>query len=315
MQRNKILVTGGSGFVGSHLCKELLKKNNYVICVDNFFTGSKDNISDLLSNPNFELIRHDITLPLIIEVDQIYNLACPASPIHYQFDPVQTIKTCVHGSINMLGLAKRTGAKILQASTSEIYGNPEIHPQIESYVGSVNPIGPRACYDEGKRAAETLFFSYKRQHDVDIKVVRIFNTYGPNMHIDDGRVVSNFIVQALKKNPITIYGDGTQTRSFCYVDDLVRGLISFMNQDKDIPGPINIGNPEEVTILEIAKEILDLTNSNSDIIFKDLPIDDPIKRKPDVTLAKQILGWKPKIGRISGLSKTIRYFTNVLDQN
>ncbi len=315
MQRNKILVTGGSGFVGSHLCKELLKKNNYVICVDNFFTGSKDNIADLLHDSNFELIRHDITLPLIIEVDQIYNLACPASPVHYQFDPVQTIKTCVHGSINMLGLAKRTGARILQASTSEIYGNPEIHPQIESYVGSVNPIGPRACYDEGKRAAETLFFSYKRQHDVDIKVVRIFNSYGPNMHIDDGRVVSNFIVQAIKNNPITIYGDGTQTRSFCYVDDLVRGLISFMSKDKDIPGPINLGNSEEVTILEIAKEILDLTNSNSDIIFKDLPIDDPIKRKPDITLAKQTLGWEPKIGRNSGLSKTIKYFTNVLDQN
>lgn len=312
MQKNKILVTGGAGFVGSHLCKELLKKNNYVICLDNFFTGSKDNIINLLSNPNFELIRHDITLPLIIEVDQIYNLACPASPIHYQFDPVQTIKTCVHGSINMLGLAKRTGAKILQASTSEIYGNPEVHPQIESYVGSVNPIGPRACYDEGKRAAETLFFSYKRQHDVDIKVVRIFNTYGPNMHINDGRVVSNFIVQALNNNPITIYGDGTQTRSFCYVDDLVQGLISFMSQDKEVSGPINIGNPVEVTILEIAKEILDLTNSNSEIIFQNLPIDDPIKRKPDVTLAKKILDWEPKISRNSGLSKTIKYFIKVL---
>ena len=312
MQKNKILVTGGSGFVGSHLCKELLNKNNYVICVDNFFTGSKDNIINLLSDPNFELIRHDITLPLIIEVDQIYNLACPASPIHYQFDPVQTIKTCVHGSINMLGLAKRTGAKILQASTSEIYGNPEIHPQIESYVGSVNPIGPRACYDEGKRAAETLFFSYKEQHDVDIKVVRIFNTYGPNMHFDDGRVVSNFIVQALKNNPITIYGDGTQTRSFCYVDDLVQGLISFMDQDKDVSGPINIGNPEEVTILEIAKEILELTNSNSDITFKELPVDDPIKRKPDITKAVQTLSWNPIVDRAKGFSKTIEYFSRVL---
>ena len=313
MQKNKILVTGGAGFVGSHLCKELLKKNNYVICVDNFFTGSKSNIINLLSDPNFELIRHDITLPLIIEVDQIYNLACPASPIHYQFDPVQTIKTCVHGSINMLGLAKRTGAKILQASTSEIYGNPEIHPQKESYVGSVNPIGPRACYDEGKRAAETLFFSYKNQHDVDIKVVRIFNTYGPNMHVNDGRVVSNFIVQALKNNPISIFGDGSQTRSFCYVDDLVRGLIAFMEQGKDVSGPINLGNPEEVTILDIANEILELTNSNSEITFKDLPLDDPVRRKPDISRAAEVLSWAPLVKRKTGFLETIKYFSKVLN--
>ena len=287
MKNKRILVTGGVGFIGSHLCERLLANGDEVICVDNFFTGDKRNVKHLLQNQYFELIRHDITFPLYLEIDQIYNLACPASPIHYQFDPVQTIKTSVHGAINMLGLAKRTKARILQASTSEVYGNPTVHPQHESYVGSVNPIGPRACYDEGKRAAETLFFDYNRQHDLDIRVVRIFNTYGPRMAMNDGRVVSNFILQALRKKPITINGDGNQTRSFCYVDDLVEGLILMME-------PVNIGNPDEITILQLAEEIINLTNSNSKIVFKNLPEDDPVQRQPDIATAKKLLQWSQK---------------------
>ena len=309
MKSKRILVTGGAGFVGSHLCKRLLANNDEVICVDNFFTGDKRNVECVLENRCFEIIRHDVTFPLFIEIDQIYNLACPASPLHYQIDPVQTIKTSVHGAINMLGLAKRTNARILQASTSEIYGNPSVHPQPESYVGSVNPIGPRACYDEGKRAAETLFFDYHRQHGMDIRVVRIFNTFGPQMALNDGRVVSNFILQALKNKPITIYGDGSQTRSFCYVDDLVKALILMMEQHKVI-GPINIGNPEEITVLQLAEEIINLTNSKSNIVYKDLPIDDPIQRKPDITLAKEKLDWIPQISREEGLRKTIKYFSD-----
>ena len=301
MKSKRILVTGGAGFVGSHLCKRLLANNDEVICVDNFFTGDKQNVECVLENRCFEIIRHDVTFPLFIEIDQIYNLACPASPIHYQFDPVQTIKTSVHGAINMLGLAKRTKARILQASTSEVYGNPTVHPQHESYVGSVNPIGPRACYDEGKRAAETLFFDYNRQHDLDIRVVRIFNTYGPRMAMNDGRVVSNFILQALRKKPITINGDGNQTRSFCYVDDLVEGLILMME-------PVNIGNPDEITILQLAEEIINLTNSNSKIVFKNLPEDDPVQRQPDIATAKKLLQWAPKVKRHDGLKKTIKYF-------
>ena len=309
MKSKRILVTGGAGFVGSHLCKRLLANNDEVICVDNFFTGDKRNVECVLENRCFEIIRHDVTFPLFIEIDQIYNLACPASPLHYQIDPVQTIKTSVHGAINMLGLAKRTNARILQASTSEIYGDPSVHPQPESYVGSVNPIGPRACYDEGKRAAETLFFDYHRQHGMDIRVVRIFNTFGPQMALNDGRVVSNFILQALKNKPITIYGDGSQTRSFCYVDDLVKALILMMEQHKVI-GPINIGNPEEITVLQLAEEIINLTNSKSNIVYKDLPIDDPIQRKPDITLAKEKLDWIPQISREEGLRKTIKYFSD-----
>ena len=301
MKNKRILVTGGAGFIGSHLCERLLANGDEVICVDNFFTGDKRNVKHLLQNQYFELIRHDITFPLYLEIDQIYNLACPASPIHYQFDPVQTIKTSVHGAINMLGLAKRTKARILQASTSEVYGNPTVHPQHESYVGSVNPIGPRACYDEGKRAAETLFFDYNRQHDLDIRVVRIFNTYGPRMAMNDGRVVSNFILQALRKKPITINGDGNQTRSFCYVDDLVEGLILMME-------PVNIGNPDEITILQLAEEIINLTNSNSKIVFKNLPEDDPVQRQPDIATAKKLLQWAPKVKRHDGLKKTIKYF-------
>jgi UDP-glucuronate decarboxylase len=301
MKNKRILVTGGVGFIGSHLCERLLANGDEVICVDNFFTGDKRNVKHLLQNQYFELIRHDITFPLYLEIDQIYNLACPASPIHYQFDPVQTIKTSVHGAINMLGLAKRTKARILQASTSEVYGNPTVHPQHESYVGSVNPIGPRACYDEGKRAAETLFFDYNRQHDLDIRVVRIFNTYGPRMAMNDGRVVSNFILQALRKKPITINGDGNQTRSFCYVDDLVEGLILMME-------PVNIGNPDEITILQLAEEIINLTNSNSKIVFKNLPEDDPVQRQPDIATAKKLLQWAPKVKRYEGLKKTIKYF-------
>jgi UDP-glucuronate decarboxylase len=302
----KILVTGGAGFIGSHLCKRLLNDGNEVICLDNFFTGSKENIIHLIDNPYFEIIRHDIEEPILLEVDEIYNLACPASPIHYQFDPVKTVKTSVMGAINVLEIAKRTGAKILQASTSEVYGDPDIHPQPESYRGNVNPIGIRACYDEGKRCAETLFFDYYRQFKLDIKVVRIFNTYGPNMHPNDGRVVSNFIVQALNDEDITIYGDGTQTRSFCYVDDLVNGLIKMMNSS--LTGPINLGNPNEFTILELAKKVISLTNSNSKLIYKDLPQDDPKQRQPDISLAKKELNWNPNIELNEGLEKTIKYF-------
>ena len=303
----RILVTGGAGFIGSHLCEKLLQTDNEVICVDNYFTGCKQKIIPLLDNPNFELIRHDITFPLYLEMDEIYNLACPASPVHYQFDPVQTIKTNVHGAINMLGLAKRTKSKILQASTSEVYGNPEIHPQTESYWGNVNPIGPRACYDEGKRAAETLFFDYHRQHGVDIRIARIFNTYGPRMAVNDGRVVSNFIIQALKNDPITIFGDGLQTRSFCYVEDMVGGLISLMNGE-DI-GPINLGTTIELTILQLAEKIIQLSNSKSEIINHDLPQDDPIRRKPDLSLAESSINWEPKVGIEEGLKMTIEYFS------
>lgn len=306
--KKRILVTGGSGFLGSHLCSRLVSEGNDVICVDNFFTGNKENIAHLLDNPYFELLRHDVTFPLYVEVDEIYNLACPASPIHYQFDPVQTTKTSVLGAINMLGLAKRTKAKILQASTSEVYGDPEIHPQTENYKGSVNPIGIRACYDEGKRCAETLFFDYYRQHNVDIKVIRIFNTYGPNMSPNDGRVVSNFIVQALKNEDITIYGDGLQTRSFCYVDDLIDGMIKLMNSRDGFTGPVNVGNPSEYTMIQLADEIIELTNSKSKIIFKDLPQDDPLQRQPDISLAKKELNWEPGTTLQEGLKKTIEYF-------
>ena len=308
----KILVTGGSGFLGSHLCENLLSHGHEVICVDNYFTGSKSNVKNLLDYSKFELIRHDITFPLYLEVDEIYNLACPASPIHYQYDPVQTIKTSVHGAINMLGLAKRIGAKIFQASTSEVYGDPEIHPQHESYWGKVNPIGVRSCYDEGKRCAETLFFDYHRQHNVAIKVARIFNTYGPRMHPGDGRVVSNFIVQALLGKNITIYGDGTQTRSFCYIDDLVKSFQLFMNSDNDFLGPINIGNPDEFTILELAQKVIDLTDSKSKLVFKELPKDDPKQRQPDIMLAKENLHWEPKIKLNDGLRHTIEYFKKIL---
>lgn len=304
----RILVTGGAGFLGSHLSERLLNEGNEVICLDNFYTGSRSNVSHLLANPRFELLRHDVTIPLYIEVDQIYNLACPASPIHYQSDPVQTIKTSVHGAINMLGLAKRTGARILQASTSEVYGDPEIHPQTESYWGKVNPIGIRSCYDEGKRCAETLFFDYWRQNKVDIKIVRIFNTYGPRMHPMDGRVVSNFIVQALQGKDITIYGSGSQTRSFCYVDDLISGIVSFMNLPKDITGPMNLGNAGELSILELANKIVDLTDSKSKIFMHDLPLDDPKQRKPDLSLASRLINWEPSIDLEEGLTKTIEYF-------
>lgn len=308
----KILVTGGAGFLGSHLCERLLHSGNEVLCVDNYFTGNKSNILPLLDNPKFELMRHDVTFPLYVEVDEIYNLACPASPIHYQHDPVQTTKTSVHGAINMLGLAKRVGAKILQASTSEVYGDPSVHPQTEDYWGNVNPIGIRSCYDEGKRCAETLFFDYHRQHDLRIKVMRIFNTYGPRMHPDDGRVVSNFIVQALKGQDITIYGDGSQTRSFCYVDDLVGGMILLMNSDDDITGPINIGNPNEFTILELANTVQSMIDSPSKIILQDLPSDDPKQRQPNIDFAKSALGWQPNIELQEGLLKTIEYFRKVV---
>jgi len=308
----KILVTGGAGFVGSHLCKKLLDEGNEVICLDNFYTGNKNNISGLLSNKSFELLRHDVTFPIYLEIDQIYNLACPASPIHYQTDPVQTTKTSVHGAINMLGLAKRTKSKILQASTSEVYGDPTIHPQIESYWGNVNPVGIRSCYDEGKRCAETLFFDYYRQHKLKIKVARIFNTYGPHMHINDGRVVSNFIIQALKGEDITIYGDGTQTRSFCYVSDLVEALIKLMDTDDDFVGPVNLGNPDEFTMNELADLVIKLTKSNSKIVQKTLPEDDPKQRQPDITLAKKKLAWEPGVMLEEGLNLTIRYFKNVL---
>ena len=311
--RPRTLVTGGAGFLGSHLCERLLAEGRDVICLDNFFTGTKENIAHLLDKPHFELMRHDVTFPLYVEVDEIYNLACPASPVHYQFDPVQTTKTSVMGAINMLGLAKRTKAKILQASTSEVYGDPEIHPQPESYVGSVNPIGIRSCYDEGKRVAETLFFDYKRQHNVDIRVARIFNTYGPNMHPNDGRVVSNFIVQALKGESITMYGDGTQTRSFCYVDDMVDGFIRFMAADGELSGPINIGNPGEFTMLELAQKVIEITGSQSEIVFQPLPQDDPKQRKPDISLAQRELNWAPTVDLNTGLQKTVGYFRSVLD--
>lgn len=308
----QILVTGGAGFLGSHLCKALLAQNHHVICVDNYFTGSKTNIIDCLTSPYFEAIRHDVNIPLYLEIDEIYNLACPASPVHYQYDPVQTVKTNVHGAINMLGLAKRTGAKIFQASTSEVYGDPDVHPQTEAYWGRVNPNGIRSCYDEGKRCAETLFFDFHRQHQVMIKVARIFNTYGPNMHPEDGRVVSNFIIQALKGEDITIYGEGQQTRSFCYVDDLIAGFIALMNSDDSITGPINLGNPNEMTILELAENIINLTGSSSSIINQPLPADDPRQRQPDISKAKKLLDWQPKVNLTDGLTKTIAYFDNLL---
>ena len=304
----KILITGGSGFLGSHLCEKLLNSKNHILCVDNYFTSSKKNISHLLDHSNFETLRHDITFPLYAEVDEIYNLACPASPVHYQRDPVQTTKVNVLGAINMLGLAKRTKAKIFQASTSEVYGDPKISPQKESYWGNVNPIGVRSCYDEGKRAAETLFFDYHRQHKLSIKIARIFNTYGPKMANNDGRVVSNFIIQCLKNKPITIYGDGSQTRSFCYVDDLIQGIISLMKSQSSVTGPINLGNPNELTIKQIATTIKEITGSRSKLIFKKLPSDDPIQRKPDISLAKKILNWKPTTNLNEGLKKTISYF-------
>lgn len=310
----RVLVTGGGGFIGSHLCERLLSEGNELLCVDNFFTGAKSNIAHLINTPYFEVLRHDITFPLYLEVDEIYNLACPASPIHYQLDPVQTIKTAVHGAINMLGLAKRLKIRILQASTSEIYGNPSVHPQPESYWGSVNPIGIRSCYDEGKRCAETLFFDYYRQHKLKIKVARIFNTYGPRMHINDGRVVSNFIIQALKDEDITVYGDGSQTRSFCYIDDMVNGLIRLMSTSDDFTGPINLGNPSEITILELAEKVLKITDSKSRIVFKTLPQDDPVRRCPDITQAKSILGWQPKVSLEEGLGKTAEYFREVLSE-
>ena len=306
----RILVTGGGGFLGSHLCEKLLEQGHEVICVDNFYTGSRANIAHLVSNPLFEILRHDICFPLYVEVDEIYNLACPASPIHYQFDPVQTTKTSVHGAINMLGLAKRVKAKILQASTSEVYGDPKIHPQTEDYWGNVNPIGTRSCYDEGKRCAETLFFDYHRQHKLQIKVARIFNTYGPRMHPNDGRVISNFIMQALTDKDITVYGDGEQTRSFCYVDDLINGLIKLMDTEDDFTGPINLGNPEEFMILELAEKVIKLTGAKSKIKHEELPSDDPRQRQPDIRLAKKSLGWEPKIEFEKGLKKTIEYFKN-----
>lgn len=309
---SRILVTGGAGFIGSHLCRRLVDEENDVICVDNFFTGSKKNVEQLLDRHNFELIRHDVTKELLVEVDQIYNLACPASPVHYQYNPVKTMKTSVLGAINMLGLAKRVKARILQASTSEVYGNPNVHPQPEEYWGNVNPIGIRSCYDEGKRAAETLFFDYYRQNNVDVKVIRIFNTYGPNMNANDGRVVSNFIVQALEGKDITVYGDGMQTRSFCYVDDLVEGMIRMMNSRDGFTGPVNLGNPGEFTIMELADKVIELTGSKSMIVHKILPQDDPVQRKPMIELAKKELGWEPKIMLDEGLKKTIQYFERTL---
>jgi UDP-glucuronate decarboxylase len=314
-ERKRILVSGGAGFLGSHLCERLLTGGHDVICVDNFYTGSKENVIHLFDNHRFEVLRHDITFPLYVEVDEIYNLACPASPIHYQFDPVQTTKTCVHGSINMLGLAKRVGAKIFQASTSEVYGDPEVHPQPEGYMGRVNPIGPRSCYDEGKRCAETLFFDYYRQHQTKIKVGRIFNTYGPRMHPNDGRVVSNFIMQALKEEPITIYGNGSQTRSFCYVDDMIEAFVRLMGSPDDVTGPINLGNPSEFTILELAEKVIMFTGSKSTIEYKPLPQDDPRQRKPDIQLAKKVMGWEPTVSLEIGLMKAIEYFEGLLQSD
>ena len=313
--RKRILVTGGAGFLGSHLCERLVGAGHDVLCVDNFYTGSKENVLGLLDSPHFELMRHDITFPLYVEVDEIYNLACPASPVHYQFDPVQTTKTSVHGAINMLGLAKRLRATILQSSTSEVYGDPDVHPQTETYWGRVNPIGLRACYDEGKRCAETLFFDYHRQHGLAIKVARIFNTYGPRMHPDDGRVVSNFIVQALNNEPITIYGKGLQTRSFCYVDDLVDGLVRMMESAPDFTGPVNLGNPNEITIHELAEQILSITGARSSLVYKPTPQDDPVQRCPDISIAGDRLGWVPGIGLEKGLKKTVAYFETILSKS
>ncbi|MFZ2406989.1 MAG: UDP-glucuronic acid decarboxylase family protein [Methylobacter sp.] len=310
---NRVLITGGAGFLGSHLCDRLIQEGHDVLCVDNFFTGSKTNIAHLIGNPYFELMRHDVTFPLYVEVDQIYNLACPASPVHYQFDPVQTTKTSVHGAINMLGLAKRVKARIFQASTSEVYGDPAVHPQPESYWGHVNPIGPRSCYDEGKRCAETLFFDYHAQHNLDIKVVRIFNTYGPRMHPNDGRVVSNFIVQALKGEDITIYGDGSQTRSFCYVDDLIEGFVRMMNTEAGFTGPVNMGNPNEFSMLELAEKVLHLVGGKSKLAYQPLPTDDPRQRQPNIELAKEKLGWTPEVQLEDGLKETIAYFRRLLN--
>lgn len=304
----KVLVTGGAGFIGSHLCERLVARGDDVLCVDNFFTGNKANVAGLLGASNFEMLRHDVTFPLYVEVDEIYNLACPASPVHYQYDPVQTTKTSVHGAINMLGLAKRTDAKILQASTSEVYGDPEIHPQVESYKGNVNPIGPRACYDEGKRCAETLFFDYHRQHKLNIRVCRIFNTYGPRMHPDDGRVVSNFIMQCLRGEPLTLYGDGSQTRSFCYVDDLVDAMIRLMDAPDQVTGPMNLGNPNEFTIRQLAETVIELTGAKTEIVLKPLPADDPMQRCPDISLAKATIGWEPTIQLREGIERAIAYF-------
>jgi UDP-glucuronate decarboxylase len=312
LPRKRILITGGAGFIGSHLCERLIDAGHDVICLDNYFTGTKENLLKLLDYPNFELLRHDVTFPLYVEVDEIYNLACPASPVHYQYDPVQTTKTSVHGAINMLGLAKRTGAKIFQSSTSEVYGDPTVHPQPENYRGNVNPIGPRACYDEGKRCAETLFFDYHRQHNLRIRVARIFNTYGPRMRPDDGRVVSNFIVQALRGDAITIYGDGTQTRSFCFVDDLIDGFICLMDAPDDVTGPINLGNPREFTIKQLAELVIKITGATSELVFESLPEDDPMQRCPDISLAKQKLDWEPSIDLEVGLEKTIDYFSQVI---
>ncbi len=312
MIKKKILVTGGAGFLGSHLCEKLLNQGHEVVCMDNYFTGQKQNVVHLLKNPYFELIRHDVTMPFFIEVDEIFNLACPASPVHYQYNPIKTVKTSVMGAINMLGLAKRIRAKVLQASTSEVYGDPEIHPQTESYWGHVNTIGPRSCYDEGKRVAETLFVNYHKQNKVRIKIIRIFNTYGPRMHPNDGRVVSNFIVQALKGEDITIYGEGTQTRSFCYVDDLLEGMVRLMNSREDFTGPVNIGNPGEFTMIELAEKVLKLTGSKSKLVHMPLPTDDPLQRKPDITLAKKELGWEPTIPLEEGLKRTIEYFKTIV---
>ena len=311
--RKRVLVSGGAGFLGAHLCERLLADSHDVLCIDNYFTGTKDNIAHLLDDPHFEIMRHDVTFPLYVEVDEIYNLACPASPIHYQFDPVQTTKTSVHGAINMLGLAKRVKAKIFQASTSEVYGDPEVHPQTEDYRGNVNVLGPRACYDEGKRCAETLFFDYHRQHGLRIKVARIFNTYGPRMHPNDGRVVSNFILQALRGEPVTVYGDGSQTRAFCYVDDMVDGCLKLMATSDEVTGPVNLGNPDEVSVGELAKKVIALTGSKSKIIYQSLPTDDPTQRCPDISLAHRLLGWKPKISLEGGLKKTIDYFREFID--
>jgi UDP-glucuronate decarboxylase len=307
----KVLVTGGAGFIGSHLCESLVARGDDVLCLDNFFTGARANVAHLLSADNFEILRHDVTVPLVVEIDEIYNLACPASPVHYQYDPVQTTKTSVHGAINMLDLAKRTGAKILQSSTSEVYGDPEVHPQPESYKGNVNPIGPRACYDEGKRCAETLFFDYHRQNDLNIRVCRIFNTYGPRMHPEDGRVVSNFIMQALRGEPLTLYGDGSQTRSFCYVDDLVDGIMGLMDASDENTGPMNLGNPNEFTIRALAETIAEMTGAKSEIVYMPLPEDDPTQRCPDITLAKSVLGWEPKIQLRDGLTRAIEYFKRI----
>ena len=311
--RKRVLVSGGAGFLGAHLCERLLADSHDVLCIDNYFTGTKDNIAHLLGDPHFEIMRHDVTFPLYVEVDEIYNLACPASPIHYQFDPVQTTKTSVHGAINMLGLAKRVKAKIFQASTSEVYGDPEVHPQTEDYRGNVNVLGPRACYDEGKRCAETLFFDYHRQHGLRIKVARIFNTYGPRMHPNDGRVVSNFILQALRGEPVTVYGDGSQTRAFCYVDDMVDGCLKLMATSDEVTGPVNLGNPDEVSVGDLAEKVIALTGSKSKIIYQSLPTDDPTQRCPDISLAHRLLGWKPKISLEGGLKKTIDYFRELID--